>query len=197
MKYTLDLTQLSPLKTRPYPWQPVQLQWLEALRSGKYKQGQGFLRDTDDRYCCLGVYGQLLGAEMRLKSNSHGYAFTVRGEGGSNDDRPLWTSTSWLPAPLRKAGFLQSDIGRFARNVRFPGVTYGEVSIEGVDQSGHGSLAGMNDARVLPDGNMLQFRAFTFLEIADYIQFDPWNIFFDPASAPNETSEEIFASGGL
>lgn len=28
--------------------------WLEALRSGRYKQGQGFLR-CGDEYCCLGV----------------------------------------------------------------------------------------------------------------------------------------------
>lgn len=30
--------------------------WIKALRSGEYKQGfDGFLRDIDDRYCCLGV----------------------------------------------------------------------------------------------------------------------------------------------
>lgn len=28
--------------------------WIEALRSGEYKQGTGCLRE-DDRYCCLGV----------------------------------------------------------------------------------------------------------------------------------------------
>jgi hypothetical protein len=29
--------------------------WVEALRSGKYKQGRGGLRDTRFHYCCLGV----------------------------------------------------------------------------------------------------------------------------------------------
>lgn len=29
--------------------------WCNALRSGKYKQGTGVLRDCDDKYCCLGV----------------------------------------------------------------------------------------------------------------------------------------------
>ena len=29
--------------------------WIAALRSGKYKQGKGFLRDENDNYCCLGV----------------------------------------------------------------------------------------------------------------------------------------------
>lgn len=29
--------------------------WVDALRSGNYEQGQGFLRTTDNKYCCLGV----------------------------------------------------------------------------------------------------------------------------------------------
>lgn len=29
--------------------------WVKALRSGKYKQGKGNLRNSDDTYCCLGV----------------------------------------------------------------------------------------------------------------------------------------------
>lgn len=34
--------------------------WVEALRSGKYKQGQGCLRDAGDEYCCLGVLADTL-----------------------------------------------------------------------------------------------------------------------------------------
>ncbi len=30
------------------------IKWIEALRSGKYKQGRDLLR-KDDEYCCLGV----------------------------------------------------------------------------------------------------------------------------------------------
>lgn len=29
--------------------------WVAALRSGKYEQGRGLLRNKEDRYCCLGV----------------------------------------------------------------------------------------------------------------------------------------------
>lgn len=29
--------------------------WVDALRSGKYKQGRGRLRSLDDKFCCLGV----------------------------------------------------------------------------------------------------------------------------------------------
>lgn len=38
--------------------------WVEALRSGKYKQGLGQLRygrGNNERYCCLGVAACLLG----------------------------------------------------------------------------------------------------------------------------------------
>lgn len=33
--------------------------WIEALRSGDYKQGQGALRE-DDRFCCLGLACEIL-----------------------------------------------------------------------------------------------------------------------------------------
>lgn len=29
--------------------------WIEALRSGKYRQGRGFLHSLNEEYCCLGV----------------------------------------------------------------------------------------------------------------------------------------------
>ncbi len=32
----------------------IKAAWLEALRSGRYKQGRGSLRENDE-YCCLGV----------------------------------------------------------------------------------------------------------------------------------------------
>jgi hypothetical protein len=34
--------------------------WVEALRSGRYHQGQACLRDEQDRFCCLGVLADLL-----------------------------------------------------------------------------------------------------------------------------------------
>jgi hypothetical protein len=33
----------------------IKAQWVQALRSGEYKQGQGALRSDDNTYCCLGV----------------------------------------------------------------------------------------------------------------------------------------------
>jgi hypothetical protein len=37
--------------------------WIEALRSGKYEQGRGQLRDASNRYCCLGVLADVCGVE--------------------------------------------------------------------------------------------------------------------------------------
>lgn len=34
---------------------PRQKKWIKALRSGKYEQGEGALRDSYDKFCCLGV----------------------------------------------------------------------------------------------------------------------------------------------
>ena len=33
----------------------LKAKWLDALQSGKYKQGHSRLRNADDTYCCLGV----------------------------------------------------------------------------------------------------------------------------------------------
>lgn len=35
--------------------QEVRKLWVEALRSGEYKQGKGMLKSEDNEFCCLGV----------------------------------------------------------------------------------------------------------------------------------------------
>jgi len=37
--------------------------WLEALRSGKYKQGKEMLQDSEKNFCCLGVLCNLYNKE--------------------------------------------------------------------------------------------------------------------------------------
>jgi hypothetical protein len=37
----------------------IKAKWLEALRSGRYRQGEGALR-VDDKFCCLGVLCDLI-----------------------------------------------------------------------------------------------------------------------------------------
>lgn len=51
--------------------------WVEALRSGKYKQTQKFLR-VDGGYCCLGVLCDISGEGTWAQdpwSNSSGYSY--------------------------------------------------------------------------------------------------------------------------
>lgn len=36
----------------------IKTKWLEALRSGRYKQAQRTLSKDADTYCCLGVDGR-------------------------------------------------------------------------------------------------------------------------------------------
>ena len=45
--------------------------WVEALRSGRYKQGKGALCYNKDKYCCLGVLCEVAG--LRYKKNTSGY----------------------------------------------------------------------------------------------------------------------------
>lgn len=54
-------------------------EWVAALRSGDYKQGQSVLvandvsvdGEVEYKYCCLGVAGQLCGCEMRTFEDTH------------------------------------------------------------------------------------------------------------------------------
>ena len=55
--------------------------WLEALRSGKYKQGMKALKNSDGSMCCLGVlcdvhgvtWSQPYGGTYRTKADSYAY----------------------------------------------------------------------------------------------------------------------------
>lgn len=65
----------------------VKKKWTEALRSGKYDQGVGQLRDKHDNYCCLGVLCQVAAEEgvippAKVQVGSPDYFY-----GGEGDDR--------------------------------------------------------------------------------------------------------------
>lgn len=45
------------------------VKWIEALRSGKYKQGKGQLKQ-DDRYCCLGVLQEITNCDLDLRNQT-------------------------------------------------------------------------------------------------------------------------------
>ena len=57
----------------------LKAQWLEALRSGRYKQGKYRLRNSRDEFCCLGVLCDISGEGEWEHSSSIGYLYK-RGE---------------------------------------------------------------------------------------------------------------------
>jgi hypothetical protein len=88
----------------------IKAQWLSALRSGEYKQGQGKLAKVaesgEKQYCCLGVLCDIairnkvpgLSAEQRKDDN----AITFTGPGGANDrSMPPGPFASWAKLPTR------------------------------------------------------------------------------------------------
>jgi hypothetical protein len=89
--------------------------WIEALRSGEYEQGRGFLK-LDGRYCCLGVL-----CDLAAKDG----AFEWAGE-------PLHADT--LPRPVAEwadAGSQQIDgvsFPDFAEANDYRGATFHEIA---------------------------------------------------------------------
>lgn len=49
----------------------LKAKWVEALRSGKYLQTQGILRNGE-YFCCLGVLCDIQGADFEKIKNSYG-----------------------------------------------------------------------------------------------------------------------------
>lgn len=47
--------------------------WIDALRSGKYKQGPAYLRTLDDKFCCLGVLCEV--GRIVPKENDYNYIY--------------------------------------------------------------------------------------------------------------------------
>lgn len=49
----------------------LKAKWIEALRSGKYKQGRLKLRDKTDCFCCLGVLCDISGVSEWEENGQH------------------------------------------------------------------------------------------------------------------------------
>jgi hypothetical protein len=70
--------------------QNIKIKWVSALRSGKYQQGKGVLRSSDNTYCCLGVLCDILNPEKwkYQKCNLH---ISMMGWSGETSKLPLPT----------------------------------------------------------------------------------------------------------
>jgi len=47
--------------------------WVDALRSGEYKQGKGYLKNAAGEYCCLGVLCEVVGEKFTLFQGEPSY----------------------------------------------------------------------------------------------------------------------------
>lgn len=50
--------------------------WVEALRSGKYQQGRGWLQDRENNFCCLGVLTDIVNKELNIGFWEPGFRIT-------------------------------------------------------------------------------------------------------------------------
>jgi len=59
----------------------LKAKWLKALRSGRYKQAQGCLKDND-KFCCLGVLADVQGCAW--KKDDYGRSMPIIDGKGAN-----------------------------------------------------------------------------------------------------------------
>ena len=130
--------------------------WVEALRSGKYQQGRGRLKNEKDQFCCLGVATDLFKRNLGKWDNKVHPQFIAKDE---------LVSVSYLPTPIRDVLGLGDKEGNF----RWEDVSQAlkkkiwkeTKGTEGV----FGNLAELNDAGV------------SFKTIADLIETEPEGLF--------------------
>lgn len=77
--------------------------WLTKLRSGRYRQGDTFLRSASDEYCCLGVLLSAAGFKWGECSGG-GYVNGRYAQGGENQ-------TELTAAQLKRFGVSDGAMG--------------------------------------------------------------------------------------
>ena len=101
--------------------QNIMKKWVKALRSGKYKQGTGTLKQYDSKgraeHCCLGVLCELYNQDMKKNKKK-----TLSEEVYENDSDFSHGYTKFghsciaLPKSVRNWSGVKDGIGTFGKN---------------------------------------------------------------------------------
>jgi hypothetical protein len=94
--------------------------WVKALRSGKYKQGEGFLKEYNKknqaRYCCLGVLCELYNESMK-KNHKKSLKITTREHtdyGTEGNGYVVFNNQGQsLPSAVKKWAGIKDETGEF------------------------------------------------------------------------------------
>lgn len=84
--------------------------WIDALRSGKYKQGKSELRASPDHYCCLGVLCDLY-VQLKPEGFPEG-----QWEEKANGGFVLFKKSDFIPPQVLEWAQTQTRSGVFCTN---------------------------------------------------------------------------------
>lgn len=80
--------------------------WIKRLRSGRYKQGTGVLRDGSNKYCCIGVLCTIINPNIRWNLSNNKDYYTPS---GNTDDGLICSNTGLSKDNLKRAGISNEE----------------------------------------------------------------------------------------
>lgn len=80
----------------------IKQKWIDALRSGEYVQGYGQLRSEDNKFCCLGVLGDIYSKEKRVEwEKNYSGLHTIEGQSAVLNKKVIeWAGLTYGPWEL-------------------------------------------------------------------------------------------------
>lgn len=109
----------------------LKAKWLEALRSGQYKQGTGgHLRTSTDEFCCLGVYAKACDLKMEIELGCWVYYYISPN---------ATSSSSWLVGHpelqpevtevlKQRFTFIATDVERYLASMNDSGIPFSTIA---------------------------------------------------------------------
>jgi len=97
--------------------------WIKALRSGKYKQGKGYLKQFNDknepRHCCLGVLCELYNDTMKQNHKKTLYTEEMEDAVTGTSFVRFDLVDGGLPKAVRKWADIETSLGIFVVDIEY------------------------------------------------------------------------------